>query len=111
VREDELQMLWDKLALLAPLALLTTHARANVAARFGPADVTMPSRSSPRSRLWRGLRGLLETRKPPSGCWTQPRRPWSHRCSGTRRLAGRLSSTPSAGRWSGARRGRESRCR
>jgi 2-dehydropantoate 2-reductase len=30
VREDELPMLWDKLALLAPLALLTTHARANV---------------------------------------------------------------------------------
>jgi 2-dehydropantoate 2-reductase len=30
VRDDELPMLWDKLALLAPLALLTTHARANV---------------------------------------------------------------------------------
>jgi 2-dehydropantoate 2-reductase len=30
VREDETAMLWDKLALLAPLALLTTHARANV---------------------------------------------------------------------------------
>jgi 2-dehydropantoate 2-reductase len=30
VREDEMAMLWDKLALLAPLALLTTHARANV---------------------------------------------------------------------------------
>ena len=30
VREDELAMLWDKFALLAPLALLTTHERANV---------------------------------------------------------------------------------
>jgi 2-dehydropantoate 2-reductase len=30
VREDETAMLWDKLALLAPLALLTTHARASV---------------------------------------------------------------------------------
>lgn len=30
VREDETAMLWDKLALLAPLALLTTHERANV---------------------------------------------------------------------------------
>jgi 2-dehydropantoate 2-reductase len=30
VRDDEMPMLWDKLALLAPLALLTTHARANV---------------------------------------------------------------------------------
>jgi 2-dehydropantoate 2-reductase len=30
LREDEMPMLWDKLALLAPLALLTTHARANV---------------------------------------------------------------------------------
>lgn len=30
VRPDETAMLWDKLALLAPLALLTTHARANV---------------------------------------------------------------------------------
>jgi 2-dehydropantoate 2-reductase len=30
VREDEAAMLWDKLSLLAPLALLTTHARANV---------------------------------------------------------------------------------
>lgn len=30
LREDETAMLWDKLALLAPLALLTTHARANV---------------------------------------------------------------------------------
>ena len=30
VREDETAMLWDKLALLAPLALLTTHAHANV---------------------------------------------------------------------------------
>jgi 2-dehydropantoate 2-reductase len=30
VRDDEMAMLWDKLALLAPLALLITHARANV---------------------------------------------------------------------------------
>lgn len=30
VREDETAMLWDKLAILAPLALLTTHERANV---------------------------------------------------------------------------------
>ena len=30
VREDELAMLWDKFALLAPMALLTTHERANV---------------------------------------------------------------------------------
>jgi 2-dehydropantoate 2-reductase len=30
VRDDETAMLWDKVALLAPLALLTTHARANV---------------------------------------------------------------------------------
>jgi 2-dehydropantoate 2-reductase len=29
VREDELAMLWDKFALLAPMALLTTHERAN----------------------------------------------------------------------------------
>ncbi len=32
VREDETVMLWDKLVLLAPLALLTTHERANVGA-------------------------------------------------------------------------------
>ena len=30
VRDDEVRMLWDKLVLLAPLALLTTHARATV---------------------------------------------------------------------------------
>jgi 2-dehydropantoate 2-reductase len=30
VRDDELAMLWDKFALLAPMALLTTHERANV---------------------------------------------------------------------------------
>lgn len=30
VRDDELGTLWDKFALLAPLALLTTHERANV---------------------------------------------------------------------------------
>jgi 2-dehydropantoate 2-reductase len=30
IREDETAMLWDKLVLLAPLALLTTHERANV---------------------------------------------------------------------------------
>jgi len=30
VLEDELAMLWDKFALLAPMALLTTHERANV---------------------------------------------------------------------------------
>jgi 2-dehydropantoate 2-reductase len=30
IREDETVMLWDKLVLLAPLALLTTHERANV---------------------------------------------------------------------------------
>jgi 2-dehydropantoate 2-reductase len=30
VREDETAMLWDKLVVLAPLALLTTHERANV---------------------------------------------------------------------------------
>jgi 2-dehydropantoate 2-reductase len=30
VRDDETPMLWDKLVLLAPLALLTTQARANV---------------------------------------------------------------------------------
>jgi 2-dehydropantoate 2-reductase len=32
VREDETAMLWDKLALLAPMALVTTHERANVGA-------------------------------------------------------------------------------
>ncbi len=32
VRDDETAMLWDKLALLAPLALLTTHERGNVGA-------------------------------------------------------------------------------
>jgi 2-dehydropantoate 2-reductase len=32
LREDETAMLWDKLALLAPLALLTTHERGNVGA-------------------------------------------------------------------------------
>jgi len=30
VRDDESPMLWDKLVLLAPLALLTTHERGNV---------------------------------------------------------------------------------
>ena len=30
VRDDETSMLWDKLAMLAPLALLTTHERGNV---------------------------------------------------------------------------------
>jgi 2-dehydropantoate 2-reductase len=30
VRDDELAMLWDKFAMLAPLALLTTHERANI---------------------------------------------------------------------------------
>ena len=30
VRDDETAMLWDKLAMLAPLALLTTHERGNV---------------------------------------------------------------------------------
>jgi 2-dehydropantoate 2-reductase len=30
VRDEELPMLWDKLVLLGPLALLTTHARANL---------------------------------------------------------------------------------
>jgi 2-dehydropantoate 2-reductase len=30
VRDDELAMLWEKFALLAPMALLTTHERANV---------------------------------------------------------------------------------
>jgi 2-dehydropantoate 2-reductase len=30
LREDELAMLWDKVVVLAPMALLTTHARANV---------------------------------------------------------------------------------
>jgi len=32
IRDDELAMLWDKFALLGPLALLTTHERANVGA-------------------------------------------------------------------------------
>ncbi len=32
VRDDEVAMLWDKFALLAPMALLTTHERANVGA-------------------------------------------------------------------------------
>jgi 2-dehydropantoate 2-reductase len=32
VRDDETAMLWDKLSLLAPLALLTTHERANLGA-------------------------------------------------------------------------------
>lgn len=32
IRDDELAMLWDKFALLAPMALLTTHERANVGA-------------------------------------------------------------------------------
>jgi 2-dehydropantoate 2-reductase len=32
IRDDELAMLWDKFALLAPMALLTTHERANAGA-------------------------------------------------------------------------------
>lgn len=32
VRDDELQMMWDKFAVLAPMALLTTQARANIGA-------------------------------------------------------------------------------
>jgi 2-dehydropantoate 2-reductase len=32
VREDEIAMLWDKLSLLAPMAIITTHERANVGA-------------------------------------------------------------------------------
>ncbi len=32
VRDDETSMLWDKVALLTPMALLTTHERANVGA-------------------------------------------------------------------------------
>jgi 2-dehydropantoate 2-reductase len=32
IRDDELAMLWDKFALLAPMALLTAHERANVGA-------------------------------------------------------------------------------
>ena len=32
VRDDEVAMLWDKFAFLAPIALLTTHERANVGA-------------------------------------------------------------------------------
>jgi 2-dehydropantoate 2-reductase len=32
IRDDELAMLWDKFVLLAPMALLTTHERANVGA-------------------------------------------------------------------------------
>jgi 2-dehydropantoate 2-reductase len=32
VRHDEMSMLWDKLSFLAPLALLTTHERANAGA-------------------------------------------------------------------------------
>jgi 2-dehydropantoate 2-reductase len=32
IRDDELGMLWDKFALLGPLALLTTHERANAGA-------------------------------------------------------------------------------
>ena len=30
MRDDEMAMLWDKYAILAPMALLTTHARANI---------------------------------------------------------------------------------
>lgn len=30
VRDDETQMMWDKFAVLAPMALLTTHSRANI---------------------------------------------------------------------------------
>jgi 2-dehydropantoate 2-reductase len=32
VRDDELEMLWDKFALIAPIGLLTTHERGNVGA-------------------------------------------------------------------------------
>jgi len=45
VRDDELAMLWDKFAFLAPVALLTTDARANVGvvrtARRGDAEAMM----------------------------------------------------------------------
>lgn len=30
MRDDEMAMMWDKFAILAPMALLTTHARANI---------------------------------------------------------------------------------
>jgi len=46
VREDEVAMLWDKLVLLAPMALLTTHARANVG------EVRTSRRDDARALIW-----------------------------------------------------------
>jgi len=46
VRDDEVPMLWDKLALLGPLALLTTHARANLG------EVRAHRRDDARALIW-----------------------------------------------------------
>ncbi len=51
VREDESAMLWDKLAFLAPFALLTTRHQADVAPyAIGTGPNCSPS--STRSRPW-----------------------------------------------------------
>ncbi|HXD80314.1 MAG TPA: 2-dehydropantoate 2-reductase, partial [Candidatus Acidoferrum sp.] len=46
VRDQEVPMLWDKLALLGPLALLTTHARANLG------EVRAHRRDDARALIW-----------------------------------------------------------
>ena len=46
VRDQEVPMLWDKLGLLGPLALLTTHARANLG------EVRAHRRDDARALIW-----------------------------------------------------------
>lgn len=46
VRDEEVPMLWDKLVLLGPLALLTTHARANLG------EVRTHRRDDARALIW-----------------------------------------------------------
>lgn len=109
VDRDEGSVLWGKLGFLAPMALLTTHAR-------GPAGVVREKRratwwlSSARSRRLPAPRALSRTRPAYSPSSTGSRRRCSHRCSATRLPAALSSSRRSAGRSCEPRRTISCRC-
>ncbi len=95
IKDDENAMLWDKMAVLAPMALLTTHEsrRSSVSSHRWPlpkALGSIPSRTSHSSRRRRGR--------------------WRHPCNATRPPAVRSRSTRSAERCSEGQRGPASRC-
>lgn len=93
LRDDELAMLWDKFALLEPLALLTTHEGANVGVIRTQRRQDAIALISEAAAVARAEGAAVDGEAVMKLMDSVPESMESSRCSATRRRAGRSSST------------------